>query len=144
MTAPGRLGARVGALVGFLGWLIGLAAVCVGTGETWVLKEVAFPGLAVSLGAAAIVIVTVEIARRALPPGEVRLLLLGEILFFVGLLILLTNHWIAPLIDRAPDLRAAIARLGGVYRTGDLLPAALMAAGACLVAIVLGRLGRRA
>lgn len=131
-------GAAFGIAVGFLGWLIGLAAVCAASGEIAVLKQVALPGIAVSLGAAGIVIVTADLARGVRP------LLWGEILFFVGLLILLVNHWIAPIVDRAPDLKAAIGRLGGVYRTGDGLPTALMALGTVLVGLALGRLRRQA
>jgi len=112
--------------------------VCAASGEIAVLKQVALPGIAVSLGAAGIVIVTADLARGA------RRLLWGEILFFVGLLILLVNHWIAPIVDRAPDLKAAIGRLGGVYRTGDGLPTALMALGTVLVGLALGRLRRQA
>jgi len=135
-------GASIGTVIGFLGWLIGFAAVCLSTGEYGSLREVALPGLAVSLGAAGIVIVT---SHLALGRGEVfRLLVLGEILFFVGLLILLVNDWIAPLVDTSPGLRDAIGRLGGVYRTGDTLPAALMAAGAALVGLVLARIRRQA
>ena len=138
------LGRCVGTAIGFLGWLIGLAVVCVATGETAVLGQVALPGLAVSLGAAGLVIVTLESARGILGRGGAfRLLLWGELLFFVGLLILLLNHWIAPLIDGAPGLRRAMERLGSVYRTGDGAPAALMAAGTILLGFVLGHLRRR-
>jgi hypothetical protein len=139
------VGACVGTAVGFLGWLIGLAAVCIGTGELAILEQVALPGLALSLGAAGLVIVTLGLAPGAIGRGRVfRLLLWGEILFFVGLLILLVNHWIAPLVDAAPDLKRAIERLGSVYRTGDALPTALMAAGTALFALVLRRVGRSA
>jgi hypothetical protein len=45
------------------------------------------------------------------------------------LFILLLNHWAAPLIDASAALRDAIARLGGIYRTHDALPAGLMGLG---------------
>lgn len=136
------MGASVGTAIGFLGWLIGLAAVCVGTGEYAVLREVALPGVALSLGAAGIVIVTRDLALGR--SGVFGPLVWGEILFFVGLLILLVNRWIAPLVDASPGLRDAIGRLGAGYRTGDGVPAALMGAGAALVGFVLGRLRRQA
>lgn len=136
------VGASVGTAVGFLGWLIGLAAMCLRTGEFGVLKQIALPGLAVSLGAALVVVVTLEVAAGAFGRGGTlfRRLLWGEILFFVGLLLLLVNHWVAPLVDAAPDLRRAI----GVYRTGDLPPAALMASGAAILGLALARLRRPA
>jgi hypothetical protein len=130
-------------VVGFAGWLIGLAVVCVATGELSVLGQVALPGLAVSLGAAGLVIVTFGLAAAS--PGRERVLrplLVGQALFFVGILILLVNHWIAPLVDAAPELRLAIERLGGVYRTGDWLPTALMAAGTVLLGRALAQLRR--
>ena len=135
------VGAFVGTTVGFLGWLIGLTAVSLRTGEFGVLKQIALPGLAVSLGAALVVVVTLEVAAGAFGRGTLfRRLLWGEILFFVGLLLLLLNHWVAPLVDAAPDLRRAI----GVYRTGDLPPAALMAGGAAILGLALARIRRPA
>ncbi len=132
-------GASIGTAIGFLGWLIGLAVVCVRAGEYAVLREVALPGLAVSLGAAGIVIVTGHLALER--EGVLRSVLWGEVLFFVGLFILLMNHWIAPLIDASPGLNGAIS---GRYRTGDWLPAALMVAGAVRLGFALGRLRRQA
>ncbi len=139
------VGAYVGTAVGFLGWLIGLAAVCLGTGELAVLRQVALPGVAVSLGSAALVVVTLEVAAGALGRGAIfRLLLWGEILFFVGLLFLVVNHLVAPLVDATPGLRRAIERIGKIYRTGDGLPAGLMVAGTALLGLALLRLRRRA
>jgi hypothetical protein len=139
------VGARVGIAVGFCGWLIGLAAVAWATGESGILGQVAGPGLALSLGAAACVLATLEVATRAALRGRVfRLLMWGEILFFVGLLLLIVSHWVAPLIDAAPRLRDAVVRLGSVYRTPDLLSAALMAAGTVLLGLALRGLRRTA
>jgi hypothetical protein len=135
-----HLGTYLGTVIGCLGWWIGLAAVCIASGETGVLGRVAWPGIAVSLGIAATFLVTSELALAVLGRGTAfRLVLWGELAFFVGVLILLVNHWIAPLIDASPDLRAAMGRLGGCYRTGDAVPAALMTVGAALLAFVLVR-----
>jgi len=139
------IGAYVGTAVGFAGWLIGFAIVCAGAGETGILKEVALPGLALSLGAAACVLVTAETAGGCLGQGRAaRVLLLGQVLFFAGLLTLIVNHWVAPLVDGAPDLKRAIEQLGGVYRVWDGVPVALMAAGTVMLALVLRRLRRPA
>jgi hypothetical protein len=140
-----RRGAYVGAVVGCLGWLIGLAAVCLATGETDVLGRVLLPGVAVSLGIAGVFLVTGELAARSFGPGrERRLLLWGVMVFLVGVLVLLMNHWIAPLIDASPGLRDAMARLGGIYRVADAWPAALMAVGVAILGLVLVRMRRRA
>src|SRR5512134_2084095 len=139
------IGAAAGTVVGFAGWLIGLALVCLATGELAMLGQVALPGLAVSLGAAGLVIVTFGLVAAS--PGRERMLrplLVGQVLFLAGILILLVNHWIAPLVDAAPALRRAIDRLGGVYRTGDWLPTGLMAAGTVLFGRALAQVRRRA
>lgn len=61
----------------------------------------------------------------------------------MGLLFLLVDHMVAPLVDAAPGLRRAIGSRGSIYRTGDGLPAALMAAGTVLLGLALVRLRRR-
>lgn len=70
------VGASVGTAVGFLGWLIGLTVVSLATDDLAVLLRVALPGVAVSLGAAACVVVTLEVAAGALGRGAIFRLLL--------------------------------------------------------------------
>jgi hypothetical protein len=48
------------------------------------------------------------------------------------------------LIEAAPDLKAQMTRLGGVYRVPDVLPAAIMVAGVALLGFALARVRRRA
>lgn len=136
-----RLGGYFGATIGCLGWMIGFTLVCLTSGNVDVWSRFAFTGFAISLAMAGIFILTMELTFRTFGRGGLfQLALWGELTFFMGVLTLLLNHWIAPIIASSPGMMATVQRLGGVHKTGDLLPAALLAASVILLGIVAVRL----
>jgi hypothetical protein len=137
----GRLGGYLGATVGCLGWMIGLTAVCLASGNVEVWSRFAFMGFAVSLSMAGILIVTLELALRTFGRGGMfQLILWGELTLFMGVLVLLLNHWIAPVLESSTRMMETLRQLGGYHRTGDLLPTASLAASAILLGIAAYRL----
>ena len=134
----GKLGGYLGAIFGICGWLIGLTAVCLFTGHTAALRPIFLPGLAVSLSMGFTLVIALECVLRLYGRGHYMFstTLWGLLLFDVGLLMLLLNHWIAPMIDASPGLAEDLRRIRSTYRTGDTLPLAGLCAGAALLACV--------
>ena len=132
----GAIGGYIGIIIGSLGWLIGLAAVCLATGNGAVLARLAAPAAAVSLGAAFLVVICCDYAIKTRGPGGLfQLALYGGLSWAMGLLLLLINHWIAPVIEASPRMALTLHRMNAVYRTDDLWPALLLSAGAILLGI---------
>lgn len=136
-----RIGGYLGAIIGCLGWMIGFTVVCLVSGNADVWSRFAFTGFAVSLAMAGVFIVTAELTLRTFGRGGMfQLILWGELTFFMGVLVLLLNHWIAPVLESSPKMMETVKNLGAVYRTGDFLPAALLAASVVLLAVAVARL----
>ena len=134
-----RLGGYIGATIGVLGWLIGLSIACLATGHTGLLLRVFPAGLVLSLGMAAVLIIVLEDAIRRFGAAHplFQVSLWGLLLTDMGILILLVNHWIAPIIDSTPALAEALQRQGSVYRTPDFVPTLLMGFGAALLLVIM-------
>lgn len=138
-----RIGGHLGALVGCMGWMIGFTVVCLVSGNMDVWGRFAFAGFAISIAMGGVFIVSTELALRAFGRGSMFMLTLwGELTFFVGLLVLLLNHWIAPVLEASPRMRDTLGRMHAVYRTNDLMPTAWIAVGCVLLGIVAFRLVR--
>ena len=138
-----RIGGHLGALIGCMGWMIGFTVVCLVSGNLAVWGRFAFAGFAVSLAMGAALVVATELALRAFGRGTMFMLTLwGELAFFVGLLVLLLNHWIAPILEASPEMTGTLRRMHSVYRTNDLMPTAWIALGAVLLGVVAIRLVR--
>jgi hypothetical protein len=139
----GRLGAYLGATIGCLGWMIGFTVVCLTTGNADVWAQFAFMGFAISLAMAGIVVVTLELALRTFGRGGLfQLILWAELTFFGGVITLLLNHWIAPILESSPSMIETLNKLGGSYKTSDLLPTLCMATSVVLFAVVIVHLGK--
>jgi len=132
-----RFGGYLGATIGILGWLIGFTLFCLLTGNTAALGEFFYLGFVISLSMAATFILVLECLIR-LYGAHHRLFYLtvyGLTLFFCGLLILLLNHWIAPIIERYPEMVADIHRSGSFYRVSDVYPFLSLSAGLVLLSL---------
>ncbi|MCH8151144.1 MAG: hypothetical protein IH830_02080 [Planctomycetes bacterium] len=139
----GKLAGYIGMTIGFLGWIIGLAVVCVLSGQTSLLARVVPTGVLISLGLALTAIVMMECALRVFRGGGFfQLTLWGVLGVDVGILWLLINHWLAPMIAAEPRLVETMQHLGGVYKTTDAFPLALLAVGVVLLAIATVRMLR--
>lgn len=138
-----RVGGHLGCLIGSMGWMIGFTVVCLVSGNGAVWARFAFPGFAISIAMGAVFIVSTELALRAFGRGTMFMLTLwGELAFFIGLLVLLLNHWIAPIVEADPGMRATLRQLHAVTRTGDLMPSVWIAVGCVLLGVVAVRLVR--
>ncbi len=130
------LGGYVGIVVGSMGWLIGFAAVCLTSGNGAALARFAVPASAVSLGVAFLVIICCDYAVKLRGYGGMfQLALYGGMSWGMGLLLLLINHWIAPLIDSTPAMAKTMRDMNAVYRVDDLWAALLLSAGAVMLGI---------
>jgi hypothetical protein len=119
-----RTAAYLGLTVGIHGWLLGASILCVAGGYYAVLAEIVAIGLPISIAMSALGILVMECVVRLFGRGRVfTLSLWGLILFALGVLILLINHWLAPLIETEPGLVDLLSRLGAVYKTSDVVPA---------------------
>ena len=121
-----------------------LVLVCVFGGQTALLAKVVPIGVLISLGLALTAIVVMECVLRAFgrAGGFFQLTMWGILCVDVGILWLLINHWLAPMIAAEPRLVETMQNLGGVYKTTDAFPLALLAAGVVLLAIATGRMLR--
>ncbi len=141
----GNLGGYIGTAIGFLGWVIGFAVVCMATGHANVLPRVMPVAVLVSLALGATAILVMELGLRAHGRGRFALLTLGGVLLSdVAILWLLINHWLAPIIEAEPGLAETLMRIGSLYKTGDAPPVAMLAAGTALLLIAAVRVLRTA
>jgi len=145
MSQPLRRGAYIGVFVGIHGWLIGLAIACLSAGRGDFLLEVGPIGFAVSFAMSALAVVLLEAVVQAFGRhAEFQLSLWGVLLLFVGVLILLCNHWFAPLVDADPELVEVFRSLGTVYRVSDVVPGLCLLGSAVCSLIAVRRMWRRA
>lgn len=136
-AAKVKWGAYLGSTIGILGWLIGFSIFCLATGNRALLGEAFLPGLLISLIFAAVVVFVLETVIQRFGAGHwlFQVSLWGLLLSLMGLMVFLMNHWLAPLIDRHPDMVKTLSRMGSVYKTSDVVPLALMAAGLLLLVV---------
>ena len=126
-----RTAAYLGLTVGIHGWLMGTSILCVAGGYYAVLAEIVVIGLPISIAMSALGILALECVVRLFGRGRIfAVSLWGLILFVLGVLILLVNHWLAPVIETEPELVDLLSRLGAVYKTSDVVPA-LCLIGSC-------------
>ncbi|HOY63504.1 MAG TPA: hypothetical protein PLK80_12670 [bacterium] len=130
------LGGYVGIVVGSMGWLIGFAVVCLTSGNGAALARFAAPATAVSLGVAFLVIICCDYAVKLRGYGGMfQLALYGGMAWGMGLLLLLINYWIAPLIDSSPAMAKTMRDMNAVYRVDDLWAILMLSAGAIMLGI---------
>ncbi len=133
-----KIAVYAGVTIGLLGWLIGIVGVSLSTGTPQLLGAVLWPGLSMSVALAAIFILVLEAvisrygARHPMFFGA----LWGLLLFFMGMLLLLISHWVAPIIDQYPAVVSALQSGGSVYQVSDVIPTILMLIGAAILAVV--------
>lgn len=145
MIEKGRVGGYLGALIGCTGWMIGFTVVCLVSGNLDVWARFAFLGFALSIAMGGLFIVTSELTLRAFGPGGMlQLVLWAELTFFMGTLLLLLNHWIAPALETSPAMIDTLHGMGSVYKTSDFLPGMFLAASVVLTAVAAWRLIRTA
>jgi hypothetical protein len=143
MIEKGRIGGYLGALIGCTGWMIGFTVVCLVSGNLDVWARFAFLGFALSIAMGGLFIITSELTLRAFGPGGMfQLVLWAELTFFMGTLLLLLNHWIAPALETSPAMLDTLRGMGSVYKTSDFTPGMFLAASVVLTGVAAWRLIR--
>jgi hypothetical protein len=135
-----RWGAYLGVTLGITGWLLGFALLCLSAGATQLLAQVLGPGLALNGILACLFILVAEgvIQRFGYNPLLLNLSIWALLLAFMGLLMFVLSHWLAPLIDQTPALTRKLNAMGSVYRVADSVSASLMGAGLVLLSVLTG------
>jgi hypothetical protein len=143
--ARSRLLAHLGAGLGFLGWVVGLALVFALGGDGAAAAGILPAAALLSIGLWLCSILVVEGTRLAFGEAslETRLALFGFLLLAVGILGIVLHHWILPEVQASAGGRAALERSGSVTGLpfGWRIPPLL--AGAALLALPAWRLLRR-
>ena len=141
MTAAPRVGGmRFGVLVGFTAWTVVLGAICVGIGRTQYLGPVVVPVWLSSLGLGLLVLCAIEPAVAGAPPPRARLpRVLGAVCVGVGLLLLLADGLVVPMLEGDRALGDAVRASGGVLAVPRPLPTLALVAGCALLAHALRR-----
>ncbi|MHC4937622.1 MAG: hypothetical protein ACYTHK_01475 [Planctomycetota bacterium] len=115
--------ARLGVWLGFHGWLIGVAVLAGANGEFKLLGQACLIGIPLS---SALSIVTLHLVAGAQDRRTYGRRLAGAIFFGIGVLLIVINHWLAPMIAGDDALERTMERLGGTYATSDIVPAAFL------------------
>jgi hypothetical protein len=135
-----RLGMRIGVLCGTTSWIAVLGAMCACTGRADVLLPVVLPLLLGSLGLGLLILVVAEPAAEDPRLQPLRApLVLGATCVAVGILLLLCDAFVSPLLERDETL-ASITRLtGGVARVSRWFAVAALAIGCGSLSVALRR-----
>ena len=105
LRMEGRAGGYAGALIGYLGWLIGLAIVCLAAGRFATFAEVFVPGALVSVGLAVSTILTIDAVTRAFGDRSLfQQTLWGKLLLDMGFLLLFLREVVMPRLAEDEEL----------------------------------------
>ncbi len=140
MTANGGTlrGMRIGVLIGCTAWILLLSAICAATGRAQYLLPVCLPLLLASLGLGLLVLAIVEPMARAAPgprPPGFQSLVLGATWISVGMLALLVETMVAPMLAADRTLAEVVRGSGGVLALPRWLASAFLAGGCGAVAV---------
>ena len=141
-----RLGARFGVLVGCSAWIVVLGVICAATGRSEHLLPVILPLLLASLGLGLLVLVAME--PLLLLPPEVQercrvLIVLGGVWAVCGILLLLAEGFVVPVLEGDQDLAATVRATGGVLSLPRWIAVLLLALGVAQLVAGLRRLTPR-
>lgn len=133
-----RWATYLGMILGINGWLLGFALLCLSAGATALLAQVLVPGLVLNGILACLFILVAEgvILRFGYNPLTLNLSIWALLLTFMGLLMFLLSHWLAPLIDKHPTLVHQLNTMGSVYRVADGVSTLLMVLGLALLVVL--------
>ena len=108
-----RTGARIGMFVGSTAWIVGLTILCLATGRTQYLLPVCLPLFLAAVGLSLLALLAVE-PRGDTPPPADSTTVLGAVWVVLGVLLLLANAMVTPLLEREEALGNAVRDSGGV------------------------------
>ncbi len=133
-------GAIWGTLIGCCAWTLPLAGLCLVHGRTDALLDVVLPMLLASLGLGGLLVAVSVLAQRDRQLFLV--LLFGGLGVALGILLLLVEAFVGPLLNEDPRLAGSVRASGGVLAVPRVVPLALLAAGATTLAVGVRRLLR--
>jgi hypothetical protein len=138
-----RIGGMIGATIGGCGWAIGLGVVGWSAGAWSAVRSTVVMGLLASAGLGLLLCLVAELTIRVFGSGSrwCFVTLAGGCAVVIGTLLLLLNHWVAPLIERTPALHDPPWIIGDA-RTATWVPPVVIAVGVGLLAASIVRLLR--
>ena len=141
----GLRGATIGTLIGCSAWVVALAVVCLANGRTDALVPVVLPMLLASLGLGMLVMASLQLVRSL--PVTVQAAARGTLFFgglcvVLGVLLLLVEGFVTPLLSADPSLTHNVRAVGGLLTLPRAVPIALLIAGVALSMIGVRRLSR--
>lgn len=138
-----RIGGMIGGVVGGCGWAIGLGILAASAGAWSAVQPTVLAGLLLSTGLGLLLCLLAELGLRVFGPGTRWwfVAFAGGLAVVLGTLLLVANHWVAPLIGRTPALRDH-PWVTGDMRTADWVPPVVLAAGIGALAASLVRVVR--
>jgi hypothetical protein len=134
-SLPSR-GARIGIVVGCCSWAIALAVLCAATGRFDALLSAAAPAALASLAVAALLLLVVELAARVAMRSDSAVdlqtrtgITLGACWIACGLLALIAEALVVPLLAEDASLAQSVRASGGALSLPRWMPMALLAIG---------------
>ncbi len=139
----GRAGARLGVLFGCTSWVLVLGLMCVVNGRSEALLAVVVPMLLASLGLGLLLLHSFEPLFAAAPPPRpaTGLHFAGGLLVVVGVLLLLAEAFVVPLLESDRSLADVVRSSGGVMAVPREVTTGLLLVGCVLLAWPLRRQG---
>jgi hypothetical protein len=137
-----RLGVRFGVLVGSTAWIVVLGVLCAATGRTEYLLPVVLPLLLASLGLGLLALAGIEPLSRVprLQQTSCRTpIVLGAIFVLGGVLLLLAEGFVMPVLATDPVLADVVRATGGVLEMPRWVAGGALAAGVAALIVGLRR-----
>ena len=133
---------NVGILVGYQGWVIGLALALLGAGEFGMLLEFLLPSALMALGLALSAILTLELIALARPDDKTLRMqtLMGLLVTHVGLLLVIVSEWVMPEVVTSEGFREVMNSTHSATTVSPWVSAILIGAGCVLLWRALRRL----
>lgn len=134
---------RIGVTVGFTAWILVLGGLMLANGRADALLPVVLPLFLTSLGLALLTLVAVESTMPDSVPATRFPVGFGATALSCGVLLLLVDGFIVPIVDADPVLGSQVRSAGGVVAIPPFVTDLLLALGCALLAHAL-RVGDRA
>lgn len=131
-------GAIWGTLIGCCAWTLPLGGLCLVHGRVDALLDVVLPMLLASLGLGGLLVAVSVLARH--DRQLLFVLLFGGLGVALGILLLLCEAFVGPLLEEDPRIAASVRTSGGVLAVPRAIPLVLLAAGAVTLAVGVRRL----
>ena len=117
---------HLGGFIGALGWLLGLLVAAMISGDWVPFSKIFIPGLVVSISLWIGTAFIFELIRKHYEIQTAMRIGGGMLFQFLGIIILLNNHWWAEIVEESEAFMDLNNTMSGVYKTPDLVPLMLL------------------